>query len=147
MGRPKSERTTIYRGTVYQTIKDAGKKVTDVSTKMGYEANYISNMFSKGYASVTAQTLTLLSLASGIEKDKLTAIPISPDGKRRAEEAIGKNITGDNAVLLQSVNLLTEQMTEGFRMLHGDIMRLIDTMDKYWKPDMPTIDRGQGEKE
>lgn len=26
-----------------------------------------------------------------------------------------------------------------------DMLNLIETMDKYWKPDMPTIDRGQGD--
>lgn len=48
-----------------------------------------------------------------------------------------EQIAVSNDAIALTISTATEMIRDGFKMLHVDIRNLIDTMDKYWKPEPP----------
>lgn len=142
MARPTLERKKIYKETVEAVLAKHDYSKGQFCQDMDHTSAWFSTTFTNGYYNITKPQLRLWAMTIGCTEDELTAIPVSPAGERKRKEAEAK--TAD-VVTTAMIADLTATMIEGFRMLHQDILSLIDTMDKYWKPEMPTIDRGQGD--
>lgn len=142
MARPTLERKKIYKETVEAVLAKHDYSKGQFCRDMDHTSAWFSTTFTNGYYNITKPQLRLWAMTIGCTEDELTAIPVSPAGERKRKEAEAK--TAD-VVTTAMIADLTATMIEGFRMLHQDMLNLIDTMDKYWKPEMPTIDRGQGD--
>ena len=131
MGRQKSERRRIYKETVDKVLKDYDLNSIRFSDLMEYSSSWYSKTFSKGYYDITVQKLRMWAILIGCTEEELLEIPV----------AKGKVIPAEDFVTVKKLELdMTELyalLTDGFRMLHQDLLILTETMDKYWKPTEP----------
>jgi len=136
--RPVTKNNRIYRETLYKVCHDEGTNASRLSEAMGYGKTYLSHVVYEGYGDVTDATLNLMALTLGVSKSKLTEVPVSPQGlKKAAQEAATKAaaaMTDDHAAMIANMN---GTMIDGFAMLHQDIQMLIETMHKYWRSEEP----------
>ena len=135
--RPVTKNNRIYRETLYKVCHDEGTNASRLSEAMGYGKTYLSHVVYEGYGDVTDATLNLMALTLGVSKSKLTEVPVSPQGlKKAAQEAATKAaaVTDDQAAMVANFNAT---VIDGFAMLHQDIQMLIETMNRYWKPEEP----------
>lgn len=108
----------IWRETLYQIADKAGLSVGAVCEMMGNTKSALPKRLMNGSADFKkVEVLALCSILGCTEKE-LGAIPVSPTAKRDNED-------------------LHALIADGFKMIHTDLRNLIETMDKYWKPDPP----------
>ena len=145
--RPVTKNNRIYRETLYRVCHDEGTNASRLSEAMGYGKTYLSHVVYEGYGDVTDATLNLMALTLGVSKSKLTEVPVSPQGlKKAAQEAATKAaaVTDDQAAMIANMNAT---MIDGFAMLHQDLKTLIEAMDRYWKPEEPRYEVKEKEQD
>lgn len=132
----KTTKKRVYRETIFPIIE--GKMTKQAfSFATGHSGNYINGMFIKGYNDVKVQAIALWASILGVTPEDITAIPVA----KKVETPQTTTVVDLKTEALEAL------IIDGFRMIHQDLLTLIETMDKYWKPEMPTIDRGQREKD
>lgn len=123
----------VYRETLFPLI-EAKMSKQQFSLATGHCESYVNSMFIKGWCDIAVQAIALWSTILGVTPEDITEVPVSKKAPDVQTPAV--------------VNVKTDELEaliiDGFRMIHQDLLVLIETMDKYWKPEMPTIDRGQG---
>ena len=131
-----ADKKKVFKETLYGLLRERKITADELSMRLGFARNYLTGQFCKsdgGYAEMSRlQRIGIASILNCTDSD-LTVIPVSE--KKRQQKPEPETDLGQ----------LMDQMTAGFAILHTDIRDLIEVMEKYWKPEMPTIDRGQGD--
>ena len=133
MARTAIPKVKIYKETMEDLLHEKRLSKKDFCDAMGHTASWYPMLFQRGYAEINKANLKLWAFALGCVEDDLTKIPVSPQGKRKQEEA---KAAADNEVLAMLANTQAT-MIDGFAMIHQDIQMLIETMHKYWKSEEP----------
>lgn len=147
MGRTKAERKRIYKETVEKMLKQHGMNKSEFNDAMGHGKSWFPTTFAKGYYDISTANLRLWAFVIGCKEDELTEIP-----KAKEEPKAYTIANSAEAMLMTDIRLnkdmeeLTALITDGFRMIHQDIQLLIETMDRYWKPEEPKYEAKEREQ-
>lgn len=141
----KSKEQKVYRETFEKLLRNSKTSYSKISKDMGYTSSWLSHKFDRGYATFTrAETICIMALLK-CEENELYAIPVKNNDKKENDDAVENNNL--NAVILLVDNLIRQSqeliektnslIIDAAKMLHTDVRNLIETMDKYWKPEPP----------
>jgi hypothetical protein len=128
------KREKVYRETIETLLEK--KKMTKMGfcEQIGYTQSWFSKAFGKGYCDVAMPNIKLWAIVIGCTEEELTAIPVSPSGKKKADREAERPA---EIVSTEQIGNLTATMIDGFAMLHQDLQILIETMHKYWRSEEP----------
>ena len=113
----------VYRETVFALAEEKKLTVRKLCLEAGLSESFLSVRFTRGGKGYTELSkLHAIALCSVLQctETELTAIPMSAKKEREPKEG-----SGDLEGLIR----------DGFAMIHRDIRDLIETMDRYWKPE------------
>lgn len=136
MSRSAQPRTKIYRETVDRVLENHKMSKSEFCFNMGHTTGWYGVTFKRGFYDITKPSLRLWATVIGCEEDELTKVPVSNVGKTYTISTEAEELARTK-VMEKNLAEMRELLTDGFKMLHTDIRNLIETMDKYWKPDPP----------
>lgn len=134
----------VYKETMDCLLQKAGMNKKEFSELLGYSRAWCGIAFKRGYYDLPITKKKLWSHVLKCREEDLTAIPVSQEGKVDRVESVMPSIQ----VLLDAIQNLAnivhgeiievqELHKDIAKMLHTDIRSVVDTMDKYWRPDPP----------